>query len=118
MAFIDLVDHPTSHAGQYLDGRTFQWSIPLPVVGADLQSAFLGNVTILEAQTEMDKRKAAFEAHQAESLINPGTWVNIGYVIDVSGLTAYFQYKLPLWKFDSTQLTSWPDLPEVYEDNL
>ena len=116
MAFEDLVTHPTI-VGQYLPGNTFQYNIDLPVKGTDLQSVFFGLAMTPElAEEEMELRKANFDADQA-GVIKPTKWHNIGYVVDATGLTAYFQYEYPEYKFENNKIWSnWPEKPEIIEE--
>jgi hypothetical protein len=112
--FEDLQNHPYINS-MYEDG-TLRYNITVPVKGTPLIPVFLGNITINAAEAIMEAKRVEFNLHQEESVLKPATWVNVGYVVDAAGLTAYFQYQMPEHAYAPAQWNNWPTTPPVQTD--
>jgi hypothetical protein len=115
--WVDLISHPRV-VGMYADG-TVQYDVPdLPVKGQAPLSVSLGVVSEEAAEIQMNARRDAFNAHREANELEPVEWINIGYVVDGNGLTAYYQLKSVVWNYTPGQVwTNWPVVPKVMADN-
>lgn len=109
----NLINHPIA-AGQFQDsGIAVSYNIQVPVVGQWMTPVLLGNVTPQQADTIMSQRAADYNSDQAENVFNSITYIPVGYVVDSTGLTAYFQYLPPGYVYNPMYWVSWPTLPAV-----
>lgn len=114
MPFEEFADHPKVQA-QYLEGLP-QYDVVLPVKGSPPIPVFLGQISVDAAESIMETRRLAWNAEQEFSVLQPTEWINVGYVSESIGITAYFQYRLPGWSYNPTQWSNWPTTPPIITD--
>lgn len=116
MPIPQMSDHPVV-SGMAMDGYSLLYAAPwdvLPCPGLALTPSFLGDIDPGTVDAVAAARKATFDHDQLHGTMHPVTQHDVGFVVDVRGVTLYSQFQLPNYEVPIDEVTYVPE-PDPFD---